>query len=180
MYIIQQGDSLLSIAQEYHASMDAIMKANHIEDQGLIRAGESLLVPLPAAPTPSPTPLSTSTPTPGPRYPAPAPLTPPDEQYFWSDTEPVLLNWTAVGILGADDWYVVELKYKCDGQDEVRYGWTRSNGWRVPIDVCQVEAKSHQLFRWRVQVFHSQNIDIIPSGLKPLSPPSTQRTFYWH
>ena len=57
VYIIQAGDSLLSIAQEYHASLDAIMRANHIEDQGLIRAGESLLVPVSAAPTPSPTPL---------------------------------------------------------------------------------------------------------------------------
>ena len=180
VYIIQPGDSLLSIAQEYHTSLDVIMKANHIEDQGLIRAGESLLVPLPAVPPPSPTSLSTSTPTPGPRYAAPAPLIPPDQQYFWSDTEPVLLNWIAVGILGADDWYVVELKYRCNGQDEVRYGWTRSNGWRVPTDVCQVEAQSHQPFRWNVQIFHSPDIDISPRGLKPLSPPGAQRTFYRH
>lgn len=180
VYIIQPGDSLLSIAQDFHASLDAIMKANHIEDEGLIRAGESLVVPLPVIPTPSPTSLPTSTSTPGPRYRAPAPLSPPNEQYFWSDTEPVLLNWTSVGILGTDDWYVVALKYTCGGQETVQFAWTRSSGWRVPPGVCQVETTRHQLFRWRVQIFHSQNVNIDPKGLRPASPPSAERTFFWH
>ncbi len=180
VYIIQPGDSLLSIAQQFHASLDAIMQANHIEEQELIRAGESLLVPLPVIPTPSPTPLPTGTPTPGPRYWAPAPLSPPNEQHFWSDTQPVLLNWTSVGILGADDWYVVSLKYACSGQETVQYAWTRSSGWRVPTGICKTETPSHQLFRWRVQVYHSQSVNIDPAGLKPASPPSAERSFFWH
>jgi LysM repeat protein len=180
VYIIQQGDSLLSIAQQFHAPLDAIMKANHIEDQELIRAGESLLVPLPAVPSPSPEPQSTSTPTPGPRYRAPTPLSPPNDQYFWNDTEPVLLNWMSVGILAADEWYVVQLKYTCGGQATVQYAWTRTSGWRVPAQICKVEAPTQQVFRWHVQIFNSQNVDIDPAGLKPASPPSAERTFYWH
>ena len=180
VHIVERGDSLLGLAMDYGTSVESIMEANHIEDERFIRAGESLVIPLGTpTPTPRPTPLPTNTPTPGPPYSAPVPLLPAQEKYFWGDTDPVLLNWISVGILGDDDWYLVELRHLQNGGETVHYGWTRSTSWRVPPSLFPGESARHHLFRWQVRVVHSPTTDVDPVKLKSSSPRSQMRTFYW-
>jgi LysM repeat protein len=180
IHIVEPGDSLLALAGEYSTSVQAIMEANHIDDARFIRTGESLIVPL-GTPTPTalPTPLPTTAPTPGPRYPSPVPLSPPKEEYFWGDSQPILLNWMSVGVLGDEDWYLVDLKHVCEGKETATYGWTRSTSWRVPQSVCR-EKEAEHLFRWQVQVVHSSTPESDLEQARPLSPVSETRTFYWY
>ncbi|MHB0856610.1 MAG: LysM peptidoglycan-binding domain-containing protein [Anaerolineae bacterium] len=55
-YIVRTGDTLLSIADRFGASTAAIMRANGLTDAGVLRVGQTLIVPLgdelPASPAP--------------------------------------------------------------------------------------------------------------------------------
>jgi LysM repeat protein len=181
IHIVEAGDSLLAVAVQYGTSVEAIMEANHIQDARFIRAGESLIVPLGTpTPTPQPTSLPTNTPTPGPRYAAPIPLAPPQEEYFWGDGQPILLNWISVGFLSDGDWYLAELRYMCNGTESVTYGWTRATSWRVPPSLCPKKGDDQHQFHWQVRVVHSPAPDTDVSQVKGLSPASEARTFYWY
>lgn len=181
VHIVDSGDSLLGLAIDYDTSVEAIMQANHIENERFIRVGESLIIPLGTpTPTPPPTPLPTNTPTPGPPYPAPVPLLPPQEKHFWGDTDPILLNWISVGVLGENDWYLVELREIENNKEVVHYGWTRSTSWRVPPSLFPGADERFHLFRWQVRVVNSPATSIDPTTLKSKSPRSDMRTFYWH
>ncbi len=46
-YIVQSGDTLSTIAQEFHTSVAVIADLNHIDNQNLINVGEQLAVPSP-------------------------------------------------------------------------------------------------------------------------------------
>ena len=86
-YLVQAGDTLRSIAEDFGTTVSSLMEANDIEDANLIRTGSVLLVPTPTAvvedvvddsessltafpptrtstPTPRPTPTLGPTPTP--------------------------------------------------------------------------------------------------------------------
>jgi sortase A len=92
VYVVQSGDSLWKIAESYGITVDALIEANGISKEDVIRPGQELVIPVPgqALPTPlprSPTPISTSLPaaptampptsTPGPTSPAPSTRPPP-------------------------------------------------------------------------------------------------------
>jgi LysM repeat protein len=45
VYVIRSGDTLLEIAQEYGVSVEAIQRANGIEDPRFLRVGQEVLIP---------------------------------------------------------------------------------------------------------------------------------------
>jgi LysM repeat protein len=45
VYVIQSGDTLLEIAQEYGVSVEAIQRVNGIEDPRFLRVGQEVLIP---------------------------------------------------------------------------------------------------------------------------------------
>ncbi len=48
-YVIQRGDSLIDIARRFNTTVDALIEANTIADEALIKAGHVLLIPAPGA-----------------------------------------------------------------------------------------------------------------------------------
>ncbi len=62
IHVIQPGDSMSAIAVKYDVPIEAIAKANDIEDTNVIHVGQKLIIPGPT-PTPGPTLLPTATPT---------------------------------------------------------------------------------------------------------------------
>ena len=72
-YVVQPGDTLRSIAEQFGTTIDALVEANDIEDPDVIRTGSTLRVSMvtravaegDATPTPSATPTPIPTPTPG-------------------------------------------------------------------------------------------------------------------
>jgi murein DD-endopeptidase MepM/ murein hydrolase activator NlpD len=45
VYVVQRGDTLLGIAMEYGVSVEAIQRANGIEDPRFLRVGQELIIP---------------------------------------------------------------------------------------------------------------------------------------
>jgi|Deesub1362A_J573_1020465.scaffolds.fasta_scaffold11005_3 LysM repeat protein len=202
-HVVEEGESLSSIAVEYGVEVSAIMEANQIANPELIRVGELLVVPF-GTPKPSPTatPQPTLTPTPGPLYPPPPLLNPMDGEVFKGDAV-IILNWASVGILADDEWYLVRLHYIAEGEARVLTIWTKATSLKVPEELRPIDS-SHQraislqskslqkelrrtpeaeihLFKWDVTVMRR-------TGTKPdgewegeaISPVSTTREFYWY
>jgi hypothetical protein len=81
------------------------MEVNGITDSANITVGQILIIPLERVVTAGPSP----TPTPPPPWPAPNQLLPADGQAFEA-SQPVTLQWTAVGTLRVDEQYFVSLE----------------------------------------------------------------------
>ncbi len=45
LYTVQEGDTLIGIAQQFDVSVDALMAANNISNADLLRAGDQLIIP---------------------------------------------------------------------------------------------------------------------------------------
>ena len=73
VHIVQEGETLSLIAQQYGVTVEAIAQANGLTDPSLIVIGQELIIPLPGAAPPTPTPNPTKKPpTPKPtKKPAP-------------------------------------------------------------------------------------------------------------
>jgi LysM repeat protein len=55
-HTIENGDNLISIAEQYGVTVQAIVIANNLANPDLIYIGQTLSIPLSAQPSPSPTP----------------------------------------------------------------------------------------------------------------------------
>lgn len=177
---VQPGETLSGIAERYGVSMERIMEANELEDPSLIQEGQELVIPL-GTPTPTPTPTATPGPTatPTPPYDAPILLAPPNGAMFEPD-ETILLNWASVGILSADEWYVLRVRVVQDEEVPPVEVWTRATAWRVPAEMHPPpEAESH-LFVWNVTVMRQTGTK--PDGARQgiaVGPSSPSWTFTW-
>lgn len=190
VHVVQPGENLLIIAQRYGLSVTALMEANGLTSSDVLRVGQELKIPGGAAPTPTatleptftPTPTVTATLTPEPaptanttfEFPAPNLLTPADGAIV-QGAEDVILNWTSVGLLGDDTWYVVRIWRDDPSEPTPPTGWTRTTAWRIPASFQpQAGAKSRR-FWWSVTVMR------LREGQTPLaiSPESAKRWFEW-
>jgi len=126
-------------------------------------------------PTARPTAIPSATP-----FPAPTLVAPAEGQYFGSGS-PVLLQWTSVGPLPADAYYVISLAYP-HGQ-ETWYDetpWLKETSWLVNEHEYLLDLSNDGSFRWSVQVMRQTGEDDRgrPVGV-PLGPLSEERSFNW-
>lgn len=178
LHVVQPGETLLAIAQQYGVSMRAIQEANGIANPERIQAGQTLVIPL-ATPTPAPGPTPTPTPTPAPTYPPPPLLSPSDGALVEGAGLPVLLQWASVGRLEIDEWYEVRV-FREDG-GEVGMLRTHATAWHLPAALLQAavgEGTGPHRFRWTVQVVRrvverDGSVRYEPAG------PAAARTFRW-
>lgn len=165
IYVVQPGDTLLSIAQDYGASMQVLMTVNHIQDPSLLRAGQELII-IPGTPTPEPTdtPLPPPTATPGPPFPAPAPLWPPDGAKIAADM-PALLSWTSVGLLTDDQWYLVQV-WLADtvGAAPVAEVLLKETSWHLPSTLAPEPGQPARRYRWEVWVVQAEVVPEAEGG----------------
>lgn len=130
-------------------------------------------------PTRPPTATPTVPPTPTP-FPAPSLLAPADGQYFGSGS-PVLLQWTSVGPLPADAYYVITLAYPHGSEtwyDETP--WLKDTSWLVNEHSYLLDLSNDGSFVWSVRVMRRTGEDDRgrPVGI-PLGPSSEERSFNW-
>lgn len=171
VYTAQSGDTLSGIAAKYNMTVDDLMATNNLTNT-FLRAGQTLVIP-PPSPTPSvtPTPMPTVTPTPRLAYDAPVLLYPPNGATFTGDVS-IVLNWTSVGALTNDQYYVLRLRAVNNGLGE--NVWLKTPSYRLAPNWrgAQVE--------WDVIVL--QQTQLNPDGTregKIQSPFSETRRFTW-
>jgi len=177
-YTVQPGDTLLDIALKYGVPVETIRQLNQLRGD-LLQAGQTLILPLPTpTPTLTSTPGPSPTPTPRPPYEAPVLLSPINETVFDAD-DPIVLQWTSVGILGEGEWYqVTVVNTSAPGSAPYRVT-TKTTSLRLPPGLRPSSA-APQTFQWNVVVVRQAGTysDGSPRYV-PLSPTPPSRTFVW-
>jgi len=174
---VKSGETLISIAIDYDTTVEAILDANDLDSPDLIYEGQQLLVPL-MPPTATPTLTLTPTPssTPGPPYAAPHLLSPSDGALFQGEKAAILLSWTSVAILRADQAYLVELETPAQ-ITSITYT-TQGTSWRLPSELRPTGRR--RAITWRVTVVQRANsTSDAPPEWEPVSLPSETRHFVW-
>ncbi|PWH15369.1 MAG: hypothetical protein DDG58_11020, partial [Ardenticatenia bacterium] len=177
IHTVQPGDTLISIAIQYGADLDAIIAANPGINPDLIYVSQKIVVPLlPPTPTPTSTFTPTPTSTPGPPLKAPTLLYPADGQIFEGDVTPVVLSWAAVETLSKGQMYLVEVEIP--GQPSVISYVTQGTVWRLSAEL-RPNGGEHSCL-WRVTIVEQPpDTTIDPVNWPRLSPPSPVRRFEW-
>ncbi|MBC7263268.1 MAG: LysM peptidoglycan-binding domain-containing protein [Chloroflexi bacterium] len=174
IHIVREGDTLGAIALFYDTTIEAIVAANDLKSSDLIRVGQALVI-AGARRTPTPTvffsPTPTVTCTPAYTYPAPALLSPPDGAFFQGPNTTVFVNWTSVGILAPDEWYVLRVQRIGGDRRLVETVWLKDTNWRIPASWRHGGGR----FQWYVVV-----VQKIGNAIKELSPVGELRTFSWY
>ncbi|MBN1401133.1 MAG: LysM peptidoglycan-binding domain-containing protein [Anaerolineae bacterium] len=190
VHVVQSGDMLLSLAQRYDVSSEAIAEANGISLNSILSVGQELIIPgLATTPAPTATPEASDTPTltltPSPTMPpqrslpqfpyaAPLPLGPVDGARISGVDTPVMLNWTSVGILAEDEWYEIELW--APGTDESVLAWSKATSWRLEPMRSGDDESAAPFYRWQVRVsVRGEN----GQRAAVLSPSSSLQSFIW-
>ncbi len=193
-HVVAQGDTLGALAVRYGVSAEEIARANGISLTSLLGLGEELIIPGETAePTPTDVPMPEATLTPEampsltptlfpirPRvmpfsYRAPYLLTPTNGSILEGEAHRPVLQWASVGILAADEWYLVSL-WTPEGGDVPMETLTKATFWRVPAELYPAGRRNNR-FDWQVTVI--RELDVAPGRLA-LSPPSALYGFFWH
>lgn len=197
-HTVQSGDTLYGIAIQYGTTLEELVRLNRIQsEEQTLRIGQVLIIAEGAPPTRTitPTPTNTDTPTVTPtRWPTPAEPTatppypyaapfllgPPDGRTFEGRDMAVLLNWTSVGILEADEWYVVRVRVSGPaGVTEVEE-WVKPTSWRLPDALRPPAEGEPQNYLWDVAVRRQTGTDKDGQATgTDVSPRSVTRSFIW-
>lgn len=134
---IQSGDSAYALSALNGIPLEAIIAVNRQTQESiqLLQPGDTLCIPqllygdtIPPTAGPSPTP--SLTPPPG----GPSLLYPVDGALIEALDATIVMQWTAVKDLEADEWYMVELRDADERDSLPRRGFTRDQSFRVPKD----------------------------------------------
>lgn len=176
VHVVEPGDTLLSIAEEYGVTIALIRAANPAIPAGsdTIQINQPLIIPLGTPmPTATPTLDPAATPTPLALYPPPLMLSPQDEAIFGGQDAAIVLQWASVGILRANEWY--ELRLVRPGANPVILR-TRATAYRVPPEQYPPPGTGARQFVWQVAVVRREPGT---DGYEEASADGPVRTFVW-
>jgi hypothetical protein len=132
---IQSGDSAYGLSALKGVPLEAIIAVNRQTQESiqLLQPGDTLCIPkllygdtIPPTAGPSPTP--SLTPPPG----GPSLLYPVDGMVVDTIDASIVMQWTAVKNLNADEWYMIEMRDDDDRDSLPLRGFTRDQSFRVP------------------------------------------------
>jgi len=178
-YMVQGGDTLLSIAAQFGVTTEAILQANDLQEGVIIRSGQALVVPqgTPRA-EPSPSYPPTITPTPGPRWPAPSLLSPVDSAAF-AVGEPVLLRWAAVGMLEEKQAYLLSAWFSGLSGSSLPDQLLSGTSFRLPAEWLPATEPLGPEMCWQITVVERVETENLEPVTAAISPPSEIRCFHW-
>ena len=172
-YTVHAGDTLAGIAKFYGVTVADLMDVNGITDPASIRAGQTLIIPLERVVTPGPTP----TPTSPPPWPAPNQLLPADGQSF-NAGDAVTLQWTAVGTLRENEYYIVNVEDVTCNCARIYRRATTETRLIVPANFRQTDNALH-VYRWTVTTGHLRPGDSAQPQYDSAGATSPIRDFIW-
>lgn len=176
VYAVESGDTMTDIAKKFNTTVNLLMSRNGIKDPSLLRVGQTLVIPIGTpTPLPSPTFRPTQTPTVGPPYTTPALLWPPDGTVYRGEQANVLVQWTAVGYLKSDEWYVVRVRR---GNDIIGEQWTKANAWRMAADLRPPASAADHRLTWEVLIMRQEGLETGKGTV--LVPEAETRWLEWY
>lgn len=180
-YTVQPGDTIVSIAVRFGATVEGILSANGISASDFIRPEQVLRIPVEVpstvvsssesarnAPGLSSTPAS---------YAAPRLLEPGAETAL-PRAEEVIFRWISVDLLAPNEWYVLRI-WPVEGSVGLLPAvWTKATSHRLHPDAVPVTSAA-MTYGWQVAV-----VRILPDqgegrGIQAASVPSEVRNFTW-
>lgn len=149
-HTITAGETITDLYVKYTTTYEKLVTYNTITDAHNLLPGAVVRIPI-GTPTPTPTviPTPTLTPTPLPAYQPPLPVLPASGSAVDSGKGSVVLSWTASGLLGSDEFYLIRLRLY-DGQGNLvttLTTWTQTTSWRLDSELKQV-AGGRYTARW--------------------------------
>jgi len=152
--LVQEGDTLSTIAQNYAVPISAIKDYNGLVNN-TVYTGLPLVIPLcERAATPGPSP----TPTPPPPYPAPSPLLPTDGAAFALEDGSVSLQWSSVGLINANEAYMVVVEDITEGEGRKLIEYPTDTKFTIPGSFRPLDNKPH-VYRWWVSTVRQVDVD---------------------
>jgi LysM repeat protein len=144
-YVVQEGDTLMSIANNFNVPMAVIQEYNGMSSENVL-LGMNLIIPLcERYPTPGPTPTATLPPP----YAAPNLLLPPDGARFVQTNDTVTLQWASVGTLLENEAYAVNVVDITDDEDRKLVQYVTDTKLNVPASFRSSDS-TPRIYRWWV------------------------------
>jgi len=182
-YVVQDGDTIVSIAGRLGSTVDEILRANNLKPSDFIRPGQTLQIPVRQVPQEviqsGQDALQESSGTESASqvaYDAPQ-LTAPADGAILPRTEPVLLRWVSVGMLAPNEWYVILLYPQSPKARQYPSIWTKATSHRLELAEAP-EPGDSAVYSWRVSVVRVSGEDG-SNTLIPVSPSSDLRRLTW-
>lgn len=185
-YTVEEGDTLVGIMENYSTTLEILAQLNRDlnwfgcdfrnpsggpDCNPGIQVGQCIHVPLPTAtPSLTPTPSGNETATPTPTFAAPIMVYPPEGAVVPPGA--LLLQWVSVGVLAAEEQYLVEVTDTLT--NEVLRRVTKETSLKLPDSMIPSDGKPH-IMNWRVSVAtpNEQGVFRIISG------PGGIQSFEW-
>jgi len=153
-YVVDEGDTLMSIALNYNVPEEAIRFYNGMVSN-TVYAGLPLIIPLcerNATPGPSPTP------TPPPPYPAPNLLLPADGAVFVLSDDQVTLQWSSVGLINANEAYQITVTDLTEGTGRKLVDYVTDTKFIIPLSFRANDDLPH-IYRWTISTVRQIDVD---------------------
>jgi LysM repeat protein len=179
-HVIAAGETLSSIAVKNEMSVQLLQQVNGIANPDLVKEGQKLCIPLVTpGPPPSPTFGPSTTPEGGPLHPAPRLLYPPAGIEVPPGSQQVTLQWTVVGLLGLNEYYMIEIRNLSRADARAVRGFVRTTTWKLPETVRPAVGEI-EAFAWRLSVVQGDSEpDSEGFRWERSSLPSGWQTFMW-
>lgn len=153
-YVVQENDTLSSIANAYNVPMAVIQEYNGLSSETVL-FGMNLTIPLcERFPTPGPTPTATLPPP----YNAPSLLLPADGARFNQAGETVTLQWASIGTLLENEAYEITVVDFTDGDSRRLVDYVTDTKFIIPASFRSADDIPH-LYRWFVMTSRQTGTD---------------------
>jgi LysM repeat protein len=179
-YVVQPGDTIISIANRFGSAAEEIVVVNSLTANDFIRPGDVLMIPVREVPAEVLASSADAVPSPdgtGTIYAEPRPIGPANEETFAS-TEDVLLRWVSVDVLEPNEWYVL-LIYPISGPARTFPSiWTKTTSYNLDSSFAPTNGET-ATYAWQVSVVRVKPGMNNQYALEAASPPSELRSFSW-
>lgn len=177
-YVVQAGDTIISIANRFGSNPTEIVSINNLTANDFILPGDVLMIPVREVPAEVlASTAEAAADGSGTIYAEPRPIGPANEAAFAAN-ESILLRWVSVDVLAPNEWYVL-LIYPISGPARTFPSiWTKTTSYNLDAAFAPTTGEA-ATYAWQVSVVRVKPGSNNQYALEAASPPSELRSFSW-